>query len=89
MMTEAFSLEQVLIDQGYIKVVLTQNKVGHFQVQGWLNGIPIDLILDTGASGSVIDLESADRYGLPGGSSRGKSQWIGGVGSGNGKVRRE
>jgi len=63
-MSDAFSLEKVLSNQGYIKLLLEQNKVGHFQLKGYLNGIPINLILDTGASGSVIDLESASQYEL-------------------------
>jgi aspartyl protease family protein len=39
---------------------------GHYHWPGRLNGVAIDFLVDTGASGVAIPAELADRLGLPG-----------------------
>lgn len=53
------SLSKLLEQGGYAHVPLTKNGVGHFQTPGWLNGHPLSVLLDTGASQTVISLELA------------------------------
>jgi aspartyl protease family protein len=37
---------------------------GHYHWRGRLNGVPVDFLIDTGASGVAIPAELADRLGL-------------------------
>ena len=58
-------LEEFCLGQGYIAIPLRQSAVGHFEVRSIINGMPVVLILDTGASGTVLDRETAQRLELP------------------------
>lgn len=51
--------------KGYIAIPLHQSPVGHFEVKATINGEGVVLILDTGASGTVLDQETAMRLKLP------------------------
>jgi clan AA aspartic protease (TIGR02281 family) len=57
-------LVQFLAQAGYHRIALTQNGVGHFETDGSLAGQPISVLIDTGASNTVIDLALAHRLGL-------------------------
>ncbi len=49
-------LEVFLTAKGFISVPLILNGVGHFEIQAMMEGRPVCLIVDTGASGTVLDL---------------------------------
>ena len=53
-------LKTFLTKRGFTNIPLKANVVGHFEVEAKLNGVPIVLILDTGASGTVIDIGVAN-----------------------------
>ncbi|MFA6233565.1 MAG: aspartyl protease family protein [Bacteroidota bacterium] len=53
---EKLALAEYLNAKGYRMVQLTRNTIGHFELTGTLgNDIPIRLIVDTGASSSLLD----------------------------------
>ncbi|MBY0393172.1 MAG: aspartyl protease family protein [Novosphingobium sp.] len=49
---------------GFRPVALKASAVGHFHVQGRLNGQPVEIIIDTGASGTVVDRQWAEAQKL-------------------------
>lgn len=57
-------LAQFLAQSGYHRIALTPNGVGHFETAGTLAGQPVSVLIDTGASSTVIDLALANRLGL-------------------------
>lgn len=57
-------LAQFLAQSGYHRIALTPNAVGHFETAGTLAGQPVSVLIDTGASSTVIDLALANRLGL-------------------------
>lgn len=46
-------------------IALKPSAVGHFHAQGQLNGRPIEIIIDTGASNTVVDRQWAEAQRLP------------------------
>lgn len=50
--------------RGFVAVPLVVNAVGHFEVAAEVNGQPARLLLDTGASHTVLATPSAARLGL-------------------------
>src|SRR5436190_13177316 len=63
-MKRDFSLADFLKSHGYVGIEMARNVVGHFEVDARINGRPLRLLIDTGASGTVIDRESARRIQL-------------------------
>jgi clan AA aspartic protease (TIGR02281 family) len=57
-------IEIFLRKNGFHKIDLSKNRVGHYQVTIRINGKRGRFIIDTGASGTVIDNESADKFNL-------------------------
>jgi predicted aspartyl protease len=57
-------LKRFLILQGYVKVPMARLPTGHFSVAGRAGEVPLDLIVDTGASHTVIDIARAARFEL-------------------------
>jgi len=53
-----------LINPETISVTLMQNRLGHYLVNGTLNGQPATFMLDTGATDVVVPKELADTYQL-------------------------
>jgi clan AA aspartic protease (TIGR02281 family) len=53
-----------LAAQGFAAVPLAVNAVGHFELAAEVNGQPVRLLLDTGASHTVFATPSAERLGL-------------------------
>lgn len=54
--------------KGYVTVSLSLTKCGQLELQAAVNGEPARFLVDTGASGTVIDRSSAARWGIGGGS---------------------
>ena len=49
------TLYSFIKDKGFNKIKLKKSKVGHYHVEGKVNGKKAEFILDTGASASVLD----------------------------------
>jgi aspartyl protease family protein len=58
-------LHSVQGTQGEIRTVLTRNKNGHYVGTALVNEIPVDFMLDTGATTIAIDADTARTLGLP------------------------
>lgn len=65
---------------GRVSVTLRQNRLGHYVTRGLLNGQPVTLLLDTGATQLSIPAHIATRLRLP----RGPSHL---VNTANGQIR--
>lgn len=61
-MTE--TLEEFLLNKGYIRVKLRLTKTNHFEIKATLNGVKGRFILDTGASNSCVGFEAVDNFNL-------------------------
>ncbi|MFD0989372.1 TIGR02281 family clan AA aspartic protease [Mariniflexile jejuense] len=61
-MTE--TLQEFLLNKGYIRVKLRLTKTNHFEIKATLNGIKGRFILDTGASNSCVGFEAVDNFNL-------------------------
>lgn len=46
------------------KIILTQDESGHFNIRASINGVPIDFLVDTGATFIVMNDVDADRAGI-------------------------
>src|SRR4051794_6181342 len=53
-----------LTHAGYRRVPLRMNGVGHFQASGSVAGHPIDVLIDTGAASTLLDVAVARRLGI-------------------------
>lgn len=62
-------LSDFLTARGYMRVPLTRSGVGHFHTSGTLNGRPVEVLVDTGASCTVIAMSVVQSLGL-------KSEWL-------------
>jgi clan AA aspartic protease (TIGR02281 family) len=58
-MQRKFSLSDFLETHGYVAIEMQKNVVGHFELDAHINGQPARLLIDTGASRTVIDQASA------------------------------
>ena len=58
------SLSEFLAREGYRRVELERNGVGHFEARGTLGGRAIRVLVDTGAASTVISLSLACELGL-------------------------
>ncbi|CAH8281300.1 aspartyl protease [Mariniflexile fucanivorans] len=61
-MTE--TLQEFLLNKGYIRVKLRLTKTNHFEMKATLNGVKGRFILDTGASNSCVGFEAVDQFNL-------------------------
>ena len=50
--------------EGYIEVKLLGNVQGHFVASGRINNVPVEFLLDTGATDVAVPAELAERLGL-------------------------
>lgn len=57
-------LEQYLTQNGYQRIRLSKNITNHFELDIELNGTNGKFILDTGASGTVIDEKKKDKFNM-------------------------
>ena len=58
------SLPAFLESEGYRRVPLTRNGVGHFETGGTLAGQPVRVLIDTGAGATIVNLALAHELGL-------------------------
>ena len=58
-------LARLLPGQGFRHHALRRNAVGHFVLVGRLGNETIDILIDTGASNTILDLEWARSRGIP------------------------
>ena len=63
-MKQATELSVFLKEHGFRRHALLQNKVGHFHIAGQLNEHPVDILLDTGAASTVVDLNFCKEKGI-------------------------
>jgi len=59
------TLHEFLESRGFARLELSRNRVGQFELPATIDGRAARLILDTGASGTVMDAASAKSRGLP------------------------
>lgn len=57
-------LQDFLLKQGYTKIKLHLTKTNHFEIIAKINGVKGLFILDTGASNSCVDFDTADLFKL-------------------------
>jgi hypothetical protein len=57
-------LRELLEEKGYSSIKLHNINTNHFQLKLKLNGVKGHFILDTGASNSCVDLQSAEHFKL-------------------------
>jgi predicted aspartyl protease len=70
-------LEAFLAGQGYEVVPLRRLATGHFAIDGTAGAIALTLILDTGASHTILDVRRAARFGLVLRQERGRATGLG------------
>ena len=51
-------------ESGKIEVVLKRNRFGHYVASGYINGVPVDFLVDTGATTVAIPAHIAEDIGL-------------------------
>lgn len=64
-MDHTTALAELLYRHGFHRHRLVRNQVGHLQLVGSLHNAPIDMLLDTGAASTVIDLSYCRATGIP------------------------
>ena len=57
-------LQEFLLNKGYTKAKLHLTKTNHFEIIAKINGVKGRFILDTGASNSCVDFETATQFKL-------------------------
>ena len=57
-------LQDFLLKQGYTKIKLHLTKTNHFEINAKINGVKGLFILDTGASNSCVDFDTATKFKL-------------------------
>jgi hypothetical protein len=62
-------LADFLTARGYLRVPLTRSRVGHFHTAGTLNGRAVEVLVDSGASCTVVALSVVHDLGL-------RAEWI-------------
>lgn len=62
--TPSSVINAVLRDQGYVGIPTRRLKSGHYQAMAQVDGQRLSLIIDSGASTSILDNASAVRLGL-------------------------
>jgi predicted aspartyl protease len=58
------TLQEFLLEKGYIKVKLKLTKTNHFEIKATINGVKGTFILDTGASSSCAGFEAIQTFHL-------------------------
>jgi aspartyl protease family protein len=63
--TVSAAINSVLREQGYVGIPTRRLRSGHYQAMARVDGQPLSLIIDSGASTSILDNASAVRLGIP------------------------
>lgn len=58
------TLQEILLDKGYLKIKLKLTKTNHFEIKASINGVKGLFILDTGASSSCVGFDAPDQFKL-------------------------
>jgi hypothetical protein len=64
-MDQSTALSDLLLQRGYRRHGLERNSVGHLQLTGQLDGERIDILVDTGAASTVVDLGWCRSHRVP------------------------
>src|SRR5215831_11324961 len=64
-MDHTSALADLLAQNGFHRHALFRNKVGHLQLIGELQARKVDILLDTGAASTVVDLAYCRSEGIP------------------------
>jgi hypothetical protein len=64
-MYHATALAELLSQHGFYRHALVRNQVGHLQLVGLLQDAPVDILLDTGAASTVVDLSYCRANSIP------------------------
>jgi hypothetical protein len=63
-MDHTTALAELLSQHGFRRHTLVRNQVGHLQLVGSLQDAPVDILLDTGAASTVVDLSYCRANGI-------------------------
>jgi clan AA aspartic protease (TIGR02281 family) len=63
--TASLAINSVLREQGYVGIPTRRLRSGHYQAMAQVDGQRLSLIIDSGASTSILDNASAVRLGIP------------------------
>ena len=66
---------------GYVSIPLTRSHTGHIRIVGELNGLPVRLLVDSGANRTFIDLGRQDNFKMTMNSTYEKASGVGNSGS--------
>jgi hypothetical protein len=58
-------LAEFLLQHGFHRHTLVRNQIGHLQLVGLLQNAPVDILVDTGAASTVVDLSYCRAKGIP------------------------
>jgi hypothetical protein len=59
------ALAEFLSQHGFRRHTLVRNQIGHLQLVGSLQNTAVDILLDTGAASTVVDLSYCKAKGIP------------------------
>lgn len=59
---QKMNLNAFLLKHDYVRIPLNKVATGHLHLSGTLNGIEGSFILDTGASGSIIEIKNKEKF---------------------------
>jgi predicted aspartyl protease len=57
-------IAELLARNGFRRFMMSRTQVGHLKLVGHLDGRPIDIVLDTGASKTLVDLSYCRSEGI-------------------------
>ena len=63
-MNSESNIGEFLQDKGYVGLPIKKTAVGHFELDAEIHDSPVRLLLDTGASNTVLDRQTADNLHL-------------------------
>jgi len=64
-MDDTTALVEFLSQRGFRRHTLVRNQIGHLQLVGLLENARVDILLDTGAASTVVDLSYCRAKGIP------------------------
>jgi len=65
LMDHVTALAEFLSQHGFRRHTLIRNQIGQLQLVGLLQGAPVDILVDTGAASTVVDLSYCRAKGIP------------------------